>query len=153
MQDESLWNLFNQLIINLSTWLHRLYGLTMQTEKNCEICLICWFLFINKIARIIQFAMQDRENSRICEFCWFFVINVITRIKRFCYAGQGISGTCLICWLFLSTRLHGLYGWRGRSRKKIIFFYPLTAPVFTGGVSVFAFLKTYKKVKRGFGVL
>jgi hypothetical protein len=35
------------------------------------------------------------------------------------------------------------------SRKKN--FYRLTAPVFTGGVSVFAFLKTDEKVKRGFG--
>lgn len=40
------------------------------------------------------------------------------------------------------------------SRKKIKKIYPLTKPVFTGGVSVFAFLlflKTDEKVKRGFG--
>ena len=37
------------------------------------------------------------------------------------------------------------------SRKKIKNFYRLTEPVFTGGVSVFAFLKTDEKVKRGFG--
>ena len=37
------------------------------------------------------------------------------------------------------------------SRKKNNFFYRLTEPVFTGGVGVFAFLKTDEKVKRGFG--
>ena len=37
------------------------------------------------------------------------------------------------------------------SQKKIKIFYRLTAPVFTGGVCVFAFLKTDEKVKRGFG--
>ena len=35
------------------------------------------------------------------------------------------------------------------SKKKI--FYPLTEPVFTGGVGVFAFLKTDEIVKRGCG--
>ena len=37
------------------------------------------------------------------------------------------------------------------SRKKIKNFYPLTEPVFTGGVGVFVFLKTDEKVKRVFG--
>ena len=39
------------------------------------------------------------------------------------------------------------------SRKKIKKFYPLTEPVFTGGVGVFVFLKTDEKVKRGFRAL
>jgi hypothetical protein len=39
------------------------------------------------------------------------------------------------------------------SQKKQKIFYPLTEPVFTGGVSVFAFLKMDEIVKRGFGVL
>ena len=38
----------------------------------------------------------------------------------------------------------------GREKKQN-FFYPLTEPVFTGGVSVLVFLKTDEKVKRGFG--
>ena len=50
-------------------------------------------------------------------------------------------------YLWFSRYVEKLF-WSVKKNKK---FYRLTEPVFTGGVSVFVFLKTDEKVKRGFG--
>ena len=76
----NLFNLFNLLIFDSSTWLHG-WGDRVQSSEN-KVQLPCGLLFVNVIIRIKRVCYAGKEICSICLISWFFV-NVIARIMVF----------------------------------------------------------------------